>query len=549
MAAFTAIGILDRDITEASGQLSPKAGLPAQTGRVFKVKNTFLDFGEDGNEKELEEFPEVTMRRQVSEPISPNSKKQIYLDDFSDEESNEPLWLGSDSDEDRLPCEAYQRFQAGAITQAVPFTMQALFQHPAAGIRHCHPPAPMQQHHPCQPVLSYTAMPHPHQQPEIMATAAWGIQGSGAVASAKHSRVQTRQQRSPQLPPPPGWDPTATTVMIRNLPNKYTQQMLLRTLQDSGFRPCSHFDFFYLPMDRGNGANLGYGFVNFVDPVTAGAFASTFQGRRMRRFNSRKTIDVMPALIQGYEANREHYAGTRVVHSDDHQCRPLFLRDGGAALAVVNQALATAPPAPLLEAAVPDDRRSRGQREANQTAGREPAEGDEADASPSRRRRRGGGRRGGRSKKGGAADDKADVIDDLGLMEDRGVSTASTVASSAAGSDVAGSGGTVWSRRPSGSASGSDKAAAKCLPQLDEWDLELGTPERQQSATQEPLQPPMAFGLMHGPLSPVAASHHSVESSPMAAQRCFQCPNCGSAYPAFHMFCPYCTGAMVMQPR
>mmetsp|Transcript_86572 Transcript_86572/g.225930 ORF Transcript_86572/g.225930 Transcript_86572/m.225930 type:complete len:437 (+) Transcript_86572:217-1527(+) len=117
-----------------------------------------------------------------------------------------------------------------------------------------------------------------------------------------------------------------TTVMMRNLPNKYTQQMLLEELQMHGFNLQADFDFFYLPMDHSNAVNLGYCFINFVDTPVANAFAGCFMGKRMRRFNSSKTVVVMPASIQGYERNYGYYSSTRVAQAEDPQYRPLFAR-------------------------------------------------------------------------------------------------------------------------------------------------------------------------------------------------------------------------------
>jgi hypothetical protein len=123
-----------------------------------------------------------------------------------------------------------------------------------------------------------------------------------------------------QLPP---WT-DVTTVMMRNLPNKYTQHMLLDELQINKFRLQSEFDFFYLPMDHYSAVNLGYCFINFTEPRVANAFAAAFQGRRMRHFNSQKTIVVMPASMQGFEKNYAYYSSTRVAQADDPQYRPIF---------------------------------------------------------------------------------------------------------------------------------------------------------------------------------------------------------------------------------
>ncbi len=52
-----------------------------------------------------------------------------------------------------------------------------------------------------------------------------------------------------------------TTLMIKNIPNKYTQKMLLATI-DEDFR--GQYDFFYLPIDFKNKCNVGYAFINMV---------------------------------------------------------------------------------------------------------------------------------------------------------------------------------------------------------------------------------------------------------------------------------------------
>merc|ERR1719377_181029 len=67
-----------------------------------------------------------------------------------------------------------------------------------------------------------------------------------------------------------------TTVMLRNIPNRYTQGHLVNLLDENGFR--SLYDFVYLPMDFRNGVNLGYAFVNLLTHQDALQAMSTFQG-------------------------------------------------------------------------------------------------------------------------------------------------------------------------------------------------------------------------------------------------------------------------------
>lgn len=117
-----------------------------------------------------------------------------------------------------------------------------------------------------------------------------------------------------------------TTLMIRNIPNRYTQTELMSELKEAGFD--NKFDFFYLPMDHETHANFGYAFINFVDEHDVEPFTKRFNGLKLNRFTSNKIIQIVPAQLQGFQANLQHYCKKAVCTDDNIDYRPLFFVDG-----------------------------------------------------------------------------------------------------------------------------------------------------------------------------------------------------------------------------
>jgi len=117
-----------------------------------------------------------------------------------------------------------------------------------------------------------------------------------------------------------------TTLMIKNIPNKYDQRMLLEKL-DEKYGRC--YDFFYLPIDFKNKCNVGYAFINFIDSTTIASFFEDFNMRKWDRFNSEKVCRLAYARIQGKLAFIEHFRNSSLMYEDE-TCRPLIFFTGGA---------------------------------------------------------------------------------------------------------------------------------------------------------------------------------------------------------------------------
>lgn len=80
-------------------------------------------------------------------------------------------------------------------------------------------------------------------------------------------------------------DDLRTTIMIRNIPNKYTIKELSEEIDAE--LPNS-YNFLYLPCDIKNQCNVGYGFINFLNTSYLLKFYYIFEGKKWQRFRSEK---------------------------------------------------------------------------------------------------------------------------------------------------------------------------------------------------------------------------------------------------------------------
>lgn len=126
-----------------------------------------------------------------------------------------------------------------------------------------------------------------------------------------------------------------TTVMFRNIPNKYTREMLVNQL-DEDMR--GQFDFVYLPIDFKNKCNVGYAFINFCSVEACDQFVAKFNGMEVRRclpgLNSRKVTEVTPARVQGFEENVNRLKNSPVMRELMHkpEWMPLIFDENGEQL-------------------------------------------------------------------------------------------------------------------------------------------------------------------------------------------------------------------------
>ncbi|XP_039045270.1 protein MEI2-like 1 [Hibiscus syriacus] len=116
-----------------------------------------------------------------------------------------------------------------------------------------------------------------------------------------------------------------TTLMIKNIPNKYTSKMLLAAIDEH----CrGTYDFIYLPIDFKNKCNVGYAFINMIDPKQIIPFYKAFNGKKWEKFNSEKVASIAYARIQGKAALITHFQNSSLMNEDKH-CRPILFHTNG----------------------------------------------------------------------------------------------------------------------------------------------------------------------------------------------------------------------------
>ena len=95
---------------------------------------------------------------------------------------------------------------------------------------------------------------------------------------------------------------TRTTVMIRNIPIKYTDEILNEALVEFHGK----YDCLYLPYDYEKNGNKGYAFINFLNPLHILYFYEKFNGKKWVHFESSKICELNCAHFQGVNEIQKH---------------------------------------------------------------------------------------------------------------------------------------------------------------------------------------------------------------------------------------------------
>ena len=103
---------------------------------------------------------------------------------------------------------------------------------------------------------------------------------------------------------------TRTTIMIKNIPNKFGRDLLLSTI-DQNFKGT--YDLFILPTDGNKNKNFGYSFINFTSCYYIPFFYYMFNGKKWSSTNSQKICEITYSKVQGRDNLVAHYPN-KIIH-------------------------------------------------------------------------------------------------------------------------------------------------------------------------------------------------------------------------------------------
>jgi len=115
-------------------------------------------------------------------------------------------------------------------------------------------------------------------------------------------RLQSDSNTPREQPDSRRLDPGVTTLVVRNVPARYTKEELLQE-----WPPDGTFDFFYLPFNRIQKRAAGYCFVNFTSHEAAVTFHNQWHSKSLAASQrTGKKLSIGAAEFQGLEANLRH---------------------------------------------------------------------------------------------------------------------------------------------------------------------------------------------------------------------------------------------------
>jgi hypothetical protein len=105
-----------------------------------------------------------------------------------------------------------------------------------------------------------------------------------------------------------------TTLMIKNIPNKFQRDLLLKIINQN-FKGA--YDLFILPTDANGYKNFGYSFINFTCSYYIPYFYFLFNNKKWSSTNSKKVCEITYSKIQGRNSLLSHYSNKIIYKNNE----------------------------------------------------------------------------------------------------------------------------------------------------------------------------------------------------------------------------------------
>ena len=116
-----------------------------------------------------------------------------------------------------------------------------------------------------------------------------------------------------------------TTLMIKNVPNKFTQKDLLGVI-NTQFR--YQYNYVYLPIDLKTRQSVGFAFINMTHPLFVLDFYLEFNNLKWSDVDpecySKKMCQIVYANVQGLPEIYSELQGKHIMQKNDKSIKPIF---------------------------------------------------------------------------------------------------------------------------------------------------------------------------------------------------------------------------------
>jgi len=115
--------------------------------------------------------------------------------------------------------------------------------------------------------------------------------------------------------------PGITTIVVRNIPARFSQEKLLEV-----WPPDGSFNLLYLPYSFQRRRRSGIGFINMVSHEAAVEFTARWHGQKLADIGGAKRLDVGVADVQGFAGNLKHLKTSNIGRISNEYFLPVAFK-------------------------------------------------------------------------------------------------------------------------------------------------------------------------------------------------------------------------------